>query len=114
MNKPDLIKQSTDAAVTLSGLGENGFILFAIATVALMLFAMGFVAYKSQKMLFLTLSEKHDENEESIILAHEKIQSVQTANNDCLKRLDTATKKLDGCTTRLEGCFEKLRGPDAG
>lgn len=95
---PEIIKSTVNGAVVLSGTGADGFILFAIAIVALMFAFMGFIAYKSIK----TLMGSHHENVERIEDAHSRIHTLEQREDDCIQRLDTATSRLDECIDTLK------------
>ena len=100
---PEMIRETTGAVKELSALGSDGFVLFAIFVVMVMFLLMGFIAYKSQKTMINTLRSKHDENAEAIAHAHERIHEMELRENECIRRLDTATRKLEECMESLRG-----------
>jgi len=93
-----LIEATTKSVATISSLGGNGFILFAIIIVALLFVFSVWVAYRFIQIIMAN----HKANEKRIDEAHERIYKLEDRENACLEELTKVTDELKECLDRIK------------
>jgi len=98
----EIITATAKGAGILAHLGISGFMLFAILTVALMLFFMAFIAYKSITQLI----GNHNDNAARIDEAHTRIYTLEQRESDCIKRVQKVTSDLEQCIKDMKNAVK--------